>query len=162
MPPKRVELAEYQKVWLAQLKQQTDFTYQQCREAFWKHFEVDPAVYKLPDGTLSAFLGKNHIAEWAGKLLHTASDKTVRDKGAKYPPLEEALHMWLIEKTEGQAGTVQEQTLVEKGREFACRMGITDLEFSRGWISRFKQRWGLKSHVRHGEAKSANLEGATL
>jgi hypothetical protein len=32
------------------------------------------------------------------------------------------------------------------------------IDFSDGWCSRFKARWGLKSHVFHGEAASAPVE----
>ena len=53
------------------------------------------------------------------------------------------------------------EVLWQKWTNFADLMGIPmdeRLQLSEGWLTRFKQRHGLKERKRHGEAASADLQ----
>ena len=40
------------------------------------------------------------------------------------------------------------------------KLEVTDLSYSRGWLSNFKKRRGISLHQRHGESASADTEAA--
>ena len=162
MAPKRKhkKLSHFQKVWLAKMKLNHKYTYAQCREAFWKEFKLTSDDYSLPDSTLSDFLGKKTVQEWAEKSLEAQSESSFRNREAEQPAMEQANFAWLVKVTEGRTGTVTDGILLRKAEDFGGRLGVPQsFKYSRGWLGNWKKRWGVKKQTRHGEAKSADQAG---
>lgn len=76
------------------------------------------------------------------------------------PEVDAALTEWVLQKQNSNICLTGE-LLIEKARDF-CRLlhvpSEDQLEFSSGWLTRFKQRVGLRQVVFHGEAASACLD----
>lgn len=84
------------------------------------------------------------------KTLHTA----------KLQDLDSALYKWFsLKRSEGAA--ISGPILIEKGREFYEKMKITEpCAFSEGWLTRFKDRHGIRKLDVSGEQKSADVDAA--
>jgi hypothetical protein len=161
MAPRRARqaLSEFDKIWLAKCRKKKGYSFQQCREAFWKEFNRDPEQWPLPNSSLSGFLNGKQIDEWAAKDLMASSETSFRQREAQYPKLEEALYLWVIQTTEGRSGTVSDAVAKKKAEDLGPKLGITGFRYSPGWLSNWKKRYHVKSHRLHGEARSADLEG---
>ncbi|QRV90089.1 tigger transposable element-derived protein [Ceratobasidium sp. AG-Ba] len=83
-----------------------------------------------------------------------------RKSSAAHPEVEERLCDWIIE-AEGRQLRLNGMLIRLKAKQIAKEIGIPQGEmiaFSDGWLTRFKQRWGLKHYVFHGEAGSAPVD----
>jgi hypothetical protein len=150
-------LTEHEKIWLAHSKQKNGWTLAQCRSAFRTQYP-DKAEFKLPDGTLSGIVGKNHIGQWLAR--EQTESTTYRERSAQQPKLEHALLLWLNQKVHEQGATVSDQVAIEKARELAPAFNVPDtFKFSNGWLSNFKRRNGVRQYTKSGEAASADLAG---
>ncbi|QRW01064.1 Tc5 transposase DNA-binding domain protein [Ceratobasidium sp. AG-Ba] len=72
----------------------------------------------------------------------------------------ERLCNWIIEAEEPQL-RLNDMLIRLKAKQIAKEIGILQGEmttFSDGWLTQFKQRWGLKHYVFHGEAGSAPVD----
>ncbi|KAF2191763.1 DDE-domain-containing protein [Zopfia rhizophila CBS 207.26] len=85
------------------------------------------------------------------------TDESFRLRSANWPILEAILYEWQ-QRIENQGGLVSGALLAEKAEEIwhqiPAYQGQRKLEFSAGWVSRFKQRFGLKEVTQHGEQGS--------
>jgi len=77
--------------------------------------------------------------------------------------LEKALFLW-FKSHEHKGSTITGDLLIEKAKKLATRPDLCAKEraFSQGWLSRFKQRYGISQRTKHGEAGSAPEEGVQL
>jgi hypothetical protein len=148
----RQELSRFDKIWLAKCKKQNGYTHQQCREAYWKEFKREPDKWPLPNSTLSGFLCSQHIDEWAAQDLSSCSERAFRRREAKYPKLEEALYMWAIQNS--TRGIVSDALALEKARELGPKLGISGFQYSKGWLSNWKKRYGVKLQRLHEEIEA--------
>ena len=51
---------------------------------------------------------------------------------------------------------VTDEIIITKAKEFGQQLNVDDLQFSKGWLYRFKNRFNLKLKVLHGEQNSMN------
>ncbi|CUA72364.1 Tigger transposable element-derived protein 6 [Homo sapiens] [Rhizoctonia solani] len=82
-----------------------------------------------------------------------------RHRSGALPALERQLYEW-IRKKERNGLRLNGYLIREKGRRLAHEhnIGHTVLHnFSDGWLTRFKQRFGIKQYTFHGEAASAPI-----
>jgi len=85
------------------------------------------------------------------------SNTAYRVRAAAWPILEAILYEWQ-QKIEAQGALVSGDLLADKAREIWLQIptyqGQTIPEFSSGWVTKFKQRWGIKEVIQHGEQSS--------
>ena len=97
-------------------------------------------------------------AKW---LKVETNETSVRHKAVKFPLLEQALSYW-VEQVTAAAVEFNEHLIKEKGKEFAKLLGMheNEMQFSNGWIQKFKKRNQLRvySDRLHGEAGSVSIE----
>ena len=53
-------------------------------------------------------------------------------------------------------GYMTDEIIITKAKELGHKLNVGDLQFSKGWLYRFKNRFNLKLKVLHGEANSMN------
>ena len=53
-------------------------------------------------------------------------------------------------------GHVTDEIIITKAKEFRHKLNVDDLQFSKGWLYKFKNRFNLKLKVLHEEANSMN------
>jgi len=77
--------------------------------------------------------------------------------------LEKALFLW-FKSHEHKGSTITGDLLIEKAKKLATipELCAKECVFSHGWLSRFKQRYGISQRTKHGEAGSAPEEGVQL
>lgn len=111
---------------------------------------------KIDRSTVSKIL-KNADKYQFNDDLH--AEETFRHRSVKYPMLERAVNMW-IEQVTAEGLIISDSIIKEKGHQFAQALAIPEesITFSNGWVTKFKQRNGLKKIIMHGEAASAPLE----
>lgn len=88
------------------------------------------------------------------------SNRCTRHSQVSLPQVEKALWVW-IEDAERRKFLVTGELIKAKAHRIAVDMGVPPhemIEFSDGWLTRFKGRYGLKERVFHGEAASAPIE----
>ena len=87
------------------------------------------------------------------------NEASVRRKVVKFPLLEQALSHWVEQLT---AATIEfnERLIKEKGKEFAMLLGMqeNEMQFSNGWIEKFKKRNQLRAYKLRGEAGSVSTK----
>ena len=119
------------------------------------HFnEVYPNL-KIERSTISKILAQSD--RW--KAINTEdSAQTFRHKEVKFPVLEHAMSLWVENVTAG--GVILTDLLIkEKAKIFAEAFNIqeSDLNFSNGWLYKFKKRNNIRKYRIHGESGSAPL-----
>ena len=118
-----------------------------------EHFRKKLNLPKLNQSIISVIkTNRDAILAMKGKPPSELSFKRVRR--IRYPNLEEALRTWHLQ-AESQI-TVSPHMLIEKGRQLAMKLGISDndLKFSPGWLDSYRQRYGYRVYRFHGEAGS--------
>ncbi|KAF8747739.1 CENP-B ARS binding protein-like protein, partial [Rhizoctonia solani] len=88
------------------------------------------------------------------------SNCSTRRSSVSLPQVERLLWAW-VEDSERRRLQINGELIKSKGRRIAIEMGVAPhdmIEFSDGWLTRFKRRYGLKEYVFHGEAASAPIE----
>jgi hypothetical protein len=96
-------------------------------------------------------------AKWRERAA-AENAKSKRVRSTTYPEVEEMLGLWVV-KAIHDGLLLTGPVLRQKWTEFANRVGVPENErpkLSEGWLTRFKQRHGLKEHKRHGEAGSTD------
>jgi hypothetical protein len=91
--------------------------------------------------------------------LGKTSEITYKHRSPKFPLLERALNFWVNQVT--AAGLNLTETLLkEKAERFATLFGLGKdaLQWSNGWVGKFKVRNGIKAFRLHGEANSGPIE----
>ena len=85
----------------------------------------------------------------------------IKDMKCRHPQLETALWTWITMARSAQPTLcISGAMLLTKARKFGEELGITDFEYSTGWLCRFKKRHELKSYRVHGEAAAVDLTAA--
>ena len=75
----------------------------------------------------------------------------------RHPELERALWLWFSSaRVDRPDVNVSDAMLLMKARKFGEELGVTGLQYSHGWISRFRARHGIRSFATHGEKESAD------
>ncbi|CAF0859881.1 unnamed protein product [Brachionus calyciflorus] len=105
--------------------------------------------YPIPKSTLHDIVVKKDI------YLSMDSSNCYRIRSAKYPELEDCLHIWFCEKI-STGITLNDQIMLAKAEYFGTLLDISDLTYSVGWLDNFKKRHGISSYTLHGEAGSTN------
>jgi hypothetical protein len=125
-----------------------------------KHFDAIYPNLKIKQPLISAWVKdeKKWQAEWeaSGRGKRT----TKRPCQTQHPDVDEMLSLWVTKALEDGMNLTGE-VLRQKWTKFADLSGIPmdeRLQLSEGWLTRFKQRHGLKERKRHGEAASADLQ----
>ncbi|CAG8611544.1 24008_t:CDS:2 [Racocetra persica] len=79
-----------------------------------------------------------------------------RNRAITIPALELALHEFVL--TYQHRTILSDAILTEKARLLADGLGVSEgtLQFSSGWLHKFKERNGIRKEKLHGEAESAN------
>lgn len=97
-------------------------------------------------------------------MLNNESEKGLDTRktlhAAKLQDLDSALYKWFsLKRSEGAA--ISGPILIEKGKEFYEKMKLTEpCTFSEGWLTRFKDRHGIRKLDVSGEQKSADANAA--
>lgn len=81
----------------------------------------------------------------------TAAGNSKRLRFGQHAELETALQMW-FSATRSQNAVVTDTVLREKAKQFGDELGITDFQYSVGWLQRFKARCGISNQVICGES----------
>ncbi|GAA5917852.1 hypothetical protein JCM5296_004402, partial [Sporobolomyces johnsonii] len=113
------------------------------------HFSVQPGWPKITQSTMSKWLSKEGEIREAALSL---GPKAKRSRQVVYPDVEEALSLWCTQALSANV-VLSGLLIIEKARDFARLLGPYDeLDFSRGWLDKFKNRHGLRRFNFHGEA----------
>ncbi|KAG0427315.1 hypothetical protein HPB47_025620 [Ixodes persulcatus] len=115
------------------------------------------AEHGIPASTLSTILkAKDAI------ILATSSGNASKKKHLKTTPpekLEEALFMWFNDMR-AQNVPLSGEVVQRKALGYACLLGFDEFKASPGWLSSFKERYGIVGKVSSGESSSVNKQGA--
>ena len=86
------------------------------------------------------------------------SPDTKRHKPVKFPELELALREFVL--TYQHRTILNDAIIIEKAKLFANSLKIpeNELQFSSGWLHKFKERNGIRLRKLHGEASSVNQD----
>jgi len=101
---------------------------------------------------------QNH-EKWLAFLSNSQTSHTFRNRSVQFPELDKALQFWTSQAV--AAGLpLTDLILQQKALELAKMLDIGEdkIQFSNGWIWRFKRRNGLKKIKYSGEANSAPIE----
>ena len=104
-------------------------------------------------------IGRSTVSEILkdkSKWLSVSKDSgdVLRNKSAKHTTLETALYTW-FDNARSQSLCISDDMLISKAKKFGEDLAVTDFQYSRGWLSRFKKRHGIRMFKSHGEAGSA-------
>jgi hypothetical protein len=115
--------------------------------------------FKISAQTLRRFYREEHtIRQFVS--THPLSADATRRSAVAHPLVERELYDW-IKELESRNVRLTGLLIREKARLIAISQGLSPneiIQFSDGWLTRFKQRWGLKHYTFHGEAASAPIE----
>jgi len=101
---------------------------------------------------------QNH-EKWLAFLSNSQTSHTFRNCSVQFPELDKALQFWTSQAV--AAGLpLTDLILQQKALELAKMLDIGEdkIQFSNGWIWRFKRRNGLRKIKYSGEANSAPIE----
>jgi hypothetical protein len=91
-------------------------------------------------------------------LTNFNSNNEFRMRKAAHPELEDALQIWYCHKR-SKCLPISDDLLIDKakfyGNEFYGLHNV-DFKYSLGWLSNFKDRFGITIHTIHGEAASVD------
>ena len=78
--------------------------------------------------------------KWLEQIPNTC--RTICVRPAEEQRLEGALSFWLTDVL-SRGMPISDELLLEKAKEFGKELGVTELGYSRGWLSNFKRRHGV-------------------
>lgn len=109
--------------------------------------------FGIPPNTLSTLI-KNE------EKIHASSpgDKRVKNRPPKFSAPEDALYKWIVQCRNANVN-ISGPIIVEKAKNFAAMMEIPDFQASTGWLSNFKNRYGISFKKICGESKSVDTAG---
>ena len=104
--------------------------------------------------TISKILKRNKSEEF---ILSVKKDK-IRNKSVKFPDLDRKLYEWFLQFEDKII--MSDNLIIEKAMNIAKDLNIkeSNLTFSMGWLSSFKNRHGIKQKKLCGEEASVNME----
>ncbi|GAA5914404.1 hypothetical protein JCM5296_001706, partial [Sporobolomyces johnsonii] len=113
------------------------------------HFSLMPGWPKIAQSTVSKWINKEEEIREAAICL---GPNAKRSRLVVYPDVEEALTLWCTQALSANV-VLSGLVIIEKARDFAQMLGpYNDVDFSRGWLDKFKSRHGLRRFKFHGEA----------
>ena len=96
--------------------------------------------------------------KWLSVASLTSEPSSKRLRAAKHEDMEKALFMWFSDK-ESRRVPISDEILREKAKCFGRELNLpNDFCYSRGWLEKFKKRYGIKMQVRHGEAGGVDTQ----
>lgn len=114
----------------------------------------------LTQGMISRWINQKDIIrqQATGRVRNAAARRL---KEVHYPELEKALALW-VESREAKGQTIKGPTILLQAECFRAKLNIPEemLSLSIGWLNGFKERHGLTSHRRYGEAGSVDIATA--
>jgi hypothetical protein len=152
MPRQRVTNAQRQALRSWVFAQATKPSHKACIAWFESQFN-----HRISQSTVSESLGDHfkHLDR------STPPSHGARQRVAQWPILEAILWDWqktLQEKRIQTSGELLRLKASEIWYQIPQYKDLEPPEFSQGWLSRFKQRHGIKQHTQHGEAGSVPAE----
>jgi len=126
-----------------------------------KHFDKKYPNLGIKQPLISKWV-KNE-AYWRRQLENCSRanvHQTKRIQQTLHPEVTEMMDLWVSKAMEVRI-LLSGEVLRQKWKQFADLAGIPEderLNLSEGWLTRFKDRNGLKQFKRHGEAGSADPE----
>uniref|UniRef100_H3A5L0 HTH CENPB-type domain-containing protein n=1 Tax=Latimeria chalumnae TaxID=7897 RepID=H3A5L0_LATCH len=103
----------------------------------------------IPQPTLSKILKDRE------SIIQNEGDRK-RMRSGKEPMVEAALIKWIRNARERNA-PLSGPLVMQKAKELAVALGVTDFKASTGWFERFKKREGIVFKKMHGEAEDADI-----
>ncbi|CAG8444282.1 2386_t:CDS:2, partial [Acaulospora morrowiae] len=84
-----------------------------------------------------------------------------RHRSVKSPNLDSALFEWILIFQEKVV--LSDQIIIQKAKEIHAKLAPeTDISFSYGWLTRFKERHNIRLRRKHGEAGSVDQSTARI
>lgn len=151
MPPKsKITLSDSQKYEICLYAQNNNT---KTRKEYVNWIEQKWNV-RVNESTITRILQKSE------KILNTeiTNPNAKRHKSVVVPELELALKEFILIYQD--KAILSEAMLIEKAKQLADGLEVPDgtLEFSAGWLQKFKKRNGIHQQKLHGEASSADME----
>ena len=144
---RRVEITAAQKKQICQYKQRHPRS-NNAEILTWAKEELGITIGKSTVGD---------ILRASDTWLHKSeSNSSTRARLGQHPNLEAAVVLWLNDVRSRNA-VVNDEMMLEKARKFGAELHIENFNYSRGWLSRLKERHGISSHKLHGESASADI-----
>ena len=117
-------------------------------------------LVRWAESTFDVTIGRStmsDIIKSSDKWLNIETDNKTRNKRPKHAELEEALLLWFNDiRTRGIL--VNDEMLRNKAQQFGNQLEITDFQYSKGWLQRFKDRHSIKAYRVHGESATVNAQ----
>ena len=108
-----------------------------------------------------------HILKQSDKwMAYDESNKTeqkaTRITQNKHAELEDALFLWHTNAlTHNVVSAKSDEILLTKAEQLGKELGVTDLSYSRGWLTNFKKHHNICLREKHGESASSDKQAAT-
>ena len=151
MTRKRVEITLYEKSRICDIrKKYKHLTLSEFSGIIRRELSID-----VGKSTLSGILKNSKKLDNANNTLGISNISRISTKD--HNNLEMALYEW-INQMNSVNGFINNDIIVEKAKRFAEALNITNLQFSSGWLWRFKKRLNLKSRRIHGEANNISID----
>jgi hypothetical protein len=145
MARKRTEITIYQKAKICAIMKSKKMSLNDLSQIVRRELNCDLGI-----STLSEILKNKE--KWENCEI---SNTFTRQSSKIHSLLEKSLIEW-ISRMDAINGYVTDEIIIRKAKEFGQKLNICDLQFSNGWLYRFKNRFNLKLKVLHGEANSMN------
>ena len=117
------------------------------------HFETVLGC-KIAKSTLSDIVKQR-------EQIENASEKVqFRDRKAKFPEFEDCLFIFLQQLLDKKI-SVSDEIMINKAKEFGQyypEMLADGFSYSNGWFQGFKDRYGVRQYVKHGDSGGVDLE----
>ena len=145
-------------------RRRTDLTFAQ-KKGICQHKKDNPklsqpALQQFVSEQFSVSVGRSTISNIlsnSDKWLSISSNhqNERRDRPSLLVDLENSLSKWEQFANDPKVdGTVSDLMLMEKAQQIGEKLGLTDFNYSRGWLQKFRTRHGIKKTHKHGEAGS--------
>lgn len=125
----------------------TKITLEEIQKIFKKKYFI-----KIGKSTLSEIISNRE--KWLNS--NKTCQKRTKMSVGKFPELESALFIWISQMNLKNI-PLNESMVVEKAKFFGDQLKIDkDFKYSNGWLEKFKDRFGLRKRVLHGESGNVN------
>jgi hypothetical protein len=126
-----------------------------------KHFNKKYPSLKITQPLVSKWVNNKDywFKQWEESCGESAR-QAKRVRQTVHPEVTEMMELWISRAMQDRV-LLTGEVLRQKWKQFADLVGIPEderLHLSDGWLTRFKERNGLKQLKRHGEASSADPE----
>nr|XP_015928523.2 tigger transposable element-derived protein 6-like [Parasteatoda tepidariorum] len=106
----------------------------------------------IPVSTLKTIIHARQKIEEHAKACRSSSSKKMRVQEGKFPEMEKVL-VQFFNPCRASNIPVNGPVLMEKAKEIAMKLNLTDSGFTAGWLQKFKAWNGFTCHVVSGESK---------